>query len=73
MPAPADLTSELEFKSSSNLMIKHENGEVEFLEGTPNKKTLYGFDKELHKLIQLDVSNYYINMDGKLTLKSSTI
>lgn len=73
VPVPNDLTSELEFKSSKNLMIKHENGKVQFLEGTPNKKTLYGFNSELGKLIQLDVSNYSIDNNGKLTLTDSIV
>lgn len=73
IPVPEELHSELEFKASNQLIVKHEDGQIEFMEGTPNKKSLYGFDSESHKLVELDVSNYTINSEGKLSLNSSTI
>ena len=71
-PIPIELEDELSFKSSNALVIKHSNGTVDFINGIPNKKTLYGFNKDLKKLIQLDVSNYTIDNDGTLKLNSST-
>ena len=71
-PIPIELEDELSFKSSNSLVIKHSNGAIDFINGIPNKKTLYGFNKELKKLIQLDVSNYTIANDGTLKLNSST-
>ena len=73
IPVPEELHSELEFKASNQLIVKHEDGSIEFMEGTPNKKSLYGFDLESHKLVELDVSNYTIDSEGKLLLNSSTI
>lgn len=71
IPEPTELNDELSFKAASSLILRHENGEIEFINGQINKKAFYGFSKDLHKLIQLDVSNYEIDKDdGNLTLKS---
>lgn len=72
LPKPSEIESELSFKSSNQIIVKHEDGSNEFLTGTPNKKALYGFDKDKHALIQLDVSNYTIDSSGKLTVKGTT-
>lgn len=72
-PAPKEIESELAFKSSNSMLVKHSDGSVEFLNGIPDKKTLYGFNKDLGKLIQLDVANYKIEEDGTLSFLSNTI
>ena len=68
-PVPYELEDELSFKSSDIVVVKHSDNTRDFLKGLPNKKTLYGYNKDYKKLIQLDVSNYTINSDGVLNLK----
>ena len=68
-PVPRDLEAELEFSASDNIVIKHTDGDNTFMKGTPNKKALYGYNEKFDKMIQLDVSNYTIDVDGKLTVK----
>lgn len=68
-PVPRDLEAELEFSASDNIVIKHTDGSNTFMKGTPNKKVLYGYNEKFDKMIQLDVSNYTIDVDGKLTVK----
>ena len=65
---PTEIEQELEFSSSNLTVIKHENGNNTFIEGVPNKKTLYGYVADINKLVQLDVSNYTIDEDGVLTM-----
>lgn len=72
IPEPTELSDELSFKADSSLVVRHENGDIEFIDGQINKKAFYGFNHVAHKLIQLDVSNYSINLDGKLTLNSTS-
>ena len=69
---PTDLTQELQFTASGNLVVKHSDGSTTQIKGTPNKKALYGFDHNTNKLIQLDVSNYIIEEDGSLELQGVT-
>ena len=66
--APIELTTQLEIKTSNMTCVKHEDGSYVFIEGTPNDRVLYGFDKSSQKLIQLDVSNYTIDELGQLQL-----
>ena len=68
-PVPKDLEAELEFSASDNIVIKHSDGSNTFMKGIPNKKVLYGYNEKFKKMIQLDVSNYTIDVDGKLTVK----
>ena len=68
-PAPYELEDELSFRKSSSVVVKHSDGKNEFLEGSPNKKALYGY-KEGH-LVALDVSNYKIDDSGNLTITKS--
>lgn len=72
-PVPQELAQELEYSTSNIIVIKHANGKNTYLEGTPNKKALYGYHEGTKKLVQLDVSNYSINPEGKLTLNDSTL
>ena len=67
---PIGFQDELSFKSSDNIIVKDTNGENTFLEGKIDKRALYGYYNG--KLVQLDVSNYYIEPDGSLHLNSST-
>lgn len=74
IPSPKTLVDELSFKGS-NIILKHENGDIEFFDSNkiPNKKILYGYDKNSKKLIQLDVKNYEIKSGGVLELTKSEI
>ena len=67
-PVPREIESELEFSASNITVVKHTDGSSSFLKGTPNKKALYGFNSDLNKMMQLDVSNYIINENGSLQL-----
>ena len=67
-PVPFEIEQELEFSASNLTVIKHQDGLNSFIEGTPNKKALYGFLSKYNKMIELDVSNYEINEDGVLTM-----
>lgn len=67
---PIGFEDELSFKSSDNIIVKNTEGENTFLEGKIDKKALYGYYNG--KLVQLDVSNYYIEPDGSLHLSSNT-
>ena len=69
-PVPQEIEQELEFSASNLTVIKHSNGENSFMQGTPNRKTLYGYNSEFDKMIQLDVSNYTIDENGVLTMKN---
>lgn len=68
-PVPKEIEQELEFSSSNITVVKHTNGDNTFMQGSPNKKTLYGYHPDYGKMIQLDVSNYTIDTDGTLNLK----
>lgn len=70
-PVPRELEQELEFSSSDNIVIKHHTGDTTFMKGVPNKKTLYGYNDQFNKMIQLDVSNYTIDSSGKLSVKNT--
>lgn len=72
-PVPQELAQELEYSASDNIVIKHADGKNSYLEGTPNKKALYGYDSTYNKMVQLDVSNYTIDDDGTLLLNDSII
>ena len=72
-PAPADLQSEWALKVSNPVVVRKENRECVIINGTPNKKTLYGFDEASQKLVELDVSNYEIEQTGALILKDSVV
>ena len=67
-PVPFEIEQELEFSASNLTVIKHQDGTNSFMEGTPNKKALYGFISKYNKMIELDVSNYEIDADGKLSV-----
>jgi hypothetical protein len=67
---PPELGDELSFKASNSVIVKDTEGENTFIEGNINKKTLYGFYN--NKLVQLDVSNYYIDSEGALHLNTDT-
>ena len=69
---PQFISDELEYKATDKTVVKHEDGTVTYINGIPNKKALYAFDKDKELLIQLDVSNYKINqIDGTLSLIGS--
>ena len=68
--APAELATQLEIKTANQTCVKHSDGSYVFIEGTPNKNLLYGFDHKTSKLLQLDVTNYEISTDGTLELKT---
>lgn len=72
LPAPGDLEEELTFTNSNQIVLKDWEGKNTFMSGSINKQTLYGYDPVLKKLIQLDVSNYTINSEGQLSLKTSS-
>lgn len=69
-PIPNDLEDELSFRNNDVVVVKHSDGSNTFMQGTPDKRVLYGYHKDYQKLIQLDVSNYTINSDGKLSLNA---
>ena len=69
-PVPQDLEQELEVSASDMNVIKHADGTNTYLKGIPNKKALYGYNKDFNKMVQLDVSNYTIQNDGTLVLKN---
>ena len=65
---PEEILDDLTFDSSQRLILKHADGATQIIEGTPNKKALYGYDPIFNKLVTLDVSNYIIEEDGTLQL-----
>jgi hypothetical protein len=67
--APTELSDSLSYKDSGVLVVKHHDGTNTFIKGIPNKKTLYGYDSSCNKLVKLDVSNYTIDSEGKLSIK----
>ena len=71
-PDISDLYDELTF-SNANIIIRHENGDISYINGDLNPKMLYGFKEDTNQLIQLDVSNYNIENDGRINLGSQVI
>lgn len=69
-PIPTEIVEELSFQSSNLFAVRKHDGTKIILEGAPDKKTLYGlYEKNtVHKVFNLDVSNYKINKFGKLTV-----
>ena len=61
---PDNMYKELLQQDSNKVIIIHEDGSRSYVEGTLDKKALYGFVD--NKLIQLDVSNYQIDESGVL-------
>ena len=72
-PAPANLQSEWALKVSNPVVVRKENRECVIINGTPNKKALYGFDENSQKLVELDVSNYEIESTGNLKVLESVL
>ena len=72
-PVPREIEQELEFSASNITVIKHTNGDNRFMQGSPNKKLLYGYHPKFKKMIQLDASNYVISADGTLTLSNDIV
>lgn len=70
---PQDIEAELALKEMNSVIVKHSDGTNRRMEGVPNTKTLYGYNSIYKKLVQLDVSNYNIDTDGKLTLTSDEL
>ena len=62
--APQDIVSDLTFSKSDLTVVRHSDGSLKIITGTPDKKTLYGWRSGV--LIKLDVSNYEIEDNGEL-------
>lgn len=73
VPTPKSLSEELSFEAVDRTVVRHADGTVDFIKGKPSKNALYGWDSSEKKMIQLDVSNYTIEDDGDLSLKSNLI
>ena len=63
-PVPDVITQELTFQQDGLVAIRHKDGDIDLLKCAPDKRTLYGFQNKM--LVQLDVSNYHIEDNGKL-------
>jgi hypothetical protein len=68
---PTEIEEELTFNKSNLVVVKHHDNTNSFISGNLNKKLLYGYNAEYNKLINLDVSNYQINVDGDLIMDGS--
>jgi hypothetical protein len=53
--------------------LKDSEGKNTLIQGNPNRKSLYGYAKQLGKLVELDVSNYTIDSSGTLSLKDDSL
>ena len=60
---PQKLYDDLELDFSKNVVVKHANGDHDFLSGEINKKSLYGWYQPANKLVELDVCNYHIDQN----------
>ena len=58
---PQKIYNDLELDFSKNVVVKHANGDHDFLSGEINKKSLYGWYETTNKLVELDVRNYHID------------
>ena len=72
-PLPEEMKSELTFTAVDSLVVKLTDGTNRMVQGTYNPKTLYGYNQQYNKLVQLDVSNYEIAQDGSLILNNKKI
>lgn len=72
-PVPTDLENSLTYDLSQITTIKHSNGSITTVQGKPNKRKLYGYLTDETCLVELDVSNYTIENDGKLTIVKNNI
>ena len=70
LQSPETLRKELSFDRPDQFFVKHSEGDHSLLIGKPNKNILYGFKNDPDQLIQLDVSNYKINIDGSLEIST---
>lgn len=72
IPIPDEIHEELSFQSEDLFAVRKAEGDIVILEGSPNKKSLYGLycneDASINKLINLDVSHYQIDKDGVLAV-----
>lgn len=68
IPADKNIINDLTLNSSDLIIVKHHDGTKSILKGNIYPNLLYGFDTNSQKLIQLDVSNYEIDFDGKLSI-----
>lgn len=72
IPIPDEIPEDLSFQSDNLFAIRKADGDIVILEGSPNKKSLYGLyydDKaSINKLINLDVSHYQIDPTGALSV-----
>ena len=73
LPVPPDLQSELEFSNGDDIIVKNSEGINSTLKGQINKKTLYGYNTNCNKLVELDVSNYTIDSNGVLSLQETKV
>lgn len=73
LEVPDELYRNLEFDFENGLFVMHSDGSWNFLEGSINKNTLYGFlsQNNKKKLIQLDVTTYNIDENGFVKIKDN--
>ena len=71
LAVPSKIEAELSYKSSQKVVVKDSTGTNTYINGSVNKKALYGFYNG--KLVQLDVKNYTISNSGWLTMIASKI
>ena len=71
IPVPQELYDDLQLDFSDSVIVRHSDGSCDFIQGTINKKSLYGWftREDVHKLVELDITNYDINQStGKLSV-----
>jgi hypothetical protein len=72
IPIPDEISEELSFQSENLFAVRKAEGDIVILEGSPNKKSLYGLycneESSINKLINLDVSHYQIDENGILSV-----
>ena len=60
---------EVEPNIGGDYAVKHSDGSIDWINGSIRQDTLYGYSKNYHKLIPLQVGNYDINQeDGSLSV-----
>ena len=69
LPVYNEVIDELNYSKADTLLIRHEDGKIDSIDGVIDKNSLYGYYANGKKLVKLDVSNYTIGTEGILQLK----
>ena len=72
IPDAQHIHNALSFNKSDCVLVKHhDNKNNKYLQGSVNRRALYGYEPTWGKLIELDINNYTVATDGSIKIKTN--